>query len=135
MGIKIHAQAQLELQETNEKRRLKHVAVARALRNPALASMVVKSAMVQIRLRHEKQLCSHGYIDAWLELLNDPVKAAAMLEEQSPYAVQMRQNAPFVSYIRQVANATFRPARVANVTSMSRLNLSRLPRSRSDTRD
>ncbi|MHB0989809.1 MAG: hypothetical protein ACYC3O_07220 [Burkholderiales bacterium] len=101
MGIKNHAQAQLELQETNEKRQLKHVAVARALRDPALAPMVVKSAMVQVRLWQEKQLCSQDYIDAWLALLNDPVKAAAILEEHSPYAVQMRQNAPFVSYIRQ----------------------------------
>ena len=97
------ANARLLQQEINEKRRLKHVVVARALRDPALAPMVVNSAMVQVRLWQEKQLCSPDYIASWLMLLNDPAKAAAVLEDPSPYAVQMRQNAPFVSYIRHLS--------------------------------
>lgn len=99
-GVAKARQQQLEI---NEKRRLKHVAVVRALRDSKLAPQVVNSAMAQVRLWQEKKLCSRDYIDAWLALLNNPDQAAAILEDSSPYAVQMRQNAPFVSYIRQVS--------------------------------
>jgi len=99
------AKALRQQQEINAKRLQKHVAVVRALRDPALAPQVVNSAMMQVRQWQEKQLCSSYYIDAWRALLNDPAKAAAVLEESSPYAVQMRQNAPFVSYIRQISHA------------------------------
>lgn len=91
---------QQQQQEVDARRLQKHVAVALALRDPARAPQVVKSALEQVRLWQEKQLCSRDYIDAWVELLNDPAKAAAVLEDESPFAVQMRQNAPFVSHIR-----------------------------------
>ena len=97
------AEARQQQLKINERRRQKHVVVVRALRDPLLAKQVVKSAMVQVHLWQEKKLCSHDYIDGWLALLSDPIKAAAVLEDNSPYAVQMRQNAPFVSYLREVA--------------------------------
>lgn len=86
----------------NEQRLQKHAMVARALRDPALAPAVIASAKKQISLWQEKQLCSLDYIDAWSNLLADPLKAALVLEDSSPFSIQMRQNAPFVSFIRQV---------------------------------
>jgi len=97
------AKARQHQLEINEKRRQKYAMVVRALRDPILAQEVVNSAMVQVHLWQEKKLCSRDYIDGWMALLNDPMKAADVLEENSPYAVQMRQNAPFVSYIRRIA--------------------------------
>lgn len=96
-----HLKARADQVLVNEKRRLNHVGVAHALRNPDTASEVIDSAMIQIRLWQEKKLCSNDYINAWLALLNNPHQAADILEESSSYAIQMRQNTPFVSYIRR----------------------------------
>lgn len=87
--------------EINEQRRLKHLPVARALRNPSDALAVIASAKIQLQLWRDRSLCSGDYIAAWDDLLKQPVRAAAVLEEQSVRAVQMRQNSPFVSSVRQ----------------------------------
>ncbi len=97
------AEARQRQLEINERRRQKHVVVVRALRDPLLAKQVVQSAMVQVHLWQDKKLCSRDYIDGWMALLRDPIKAAEVLEDNSPYAIQMRQNSPFASYLREVA--------------------------------
>lgn len=87
--------------DVNEQRRLKHLPVAHALRNPLLAAQIIAAAKAQVQLWREKHLCSGDYISAWDALLGDPARAAALLEEQSAYAVQMRQNSPFVAAVRR----------------------------------
>lgn len=86
--------------DVNEQRRVKHLPVAHALRNPFSAAKVIDAARAQIQLWREKHLCSDDYIAAWDALLERPSQAATMLEEQSVRAVQMRQNSPFVSSVR-----------------------------------
>lgn len=90
--------------DVNEQRRLKHLPVAHALRNPLLAVQIIVDAKAQVQLWREKHLCSGDYIAAWDALLAEPVRAAAMLEEQSAYAVQMRQNSPFVAAVRHFSS-------------------------------
>jgi len=87
--------------DLNEQRRLKHLPVARALRDPSAAVEIIALARVQVQLWRDRGLCSEDYIVAWDELLMQPIRAAAMLEEQSVRAVQMRQNSPFVSSVRK----------------------------------
>jgi len=85
----------------NERRRIKHLPVARALRDPSSAPSIIASAKIQIGYWRDRGLCSLDYIAAWEALLAEPMRAADILEEQSAYAVQMRQNSPFVSAVRQ----------------------------------
>jgi hypothetical protein len=94
-------QARKQQQELNENKRKKLLVVARALRDPLRSREVVISAMQQVRLWRERNLCSSDYIEAWEALLEQPVQAANMLEDQSQYAVQLRQNSPFVSVMRK----------------------------------
>lgn len=89
-------------QETNERRRLRHLPVALALRDPVRANEVVISARQCIEMWREKGLCSHDYIEAWVSLLNHPDQAAAILEARSLYADQLRQNSPFASVVRRL---------------------------------
>lgn len=98
-------QARKQQQEVNENRRKKLLLVARALRDPLRSREVVVSAMQQVRLWREKRLCSSDYIEAWEDLLKQPEQAAKVLEAQSPYAIQLRQNSPFVSVVRKHQNA------------------------------
>lgn len=93
--------ARKQQQEVNESRRKKLLVVACALRDPLRSHEVVVSAMHQVSLWREKSLCSSDYIDAWEELLKRPEQAANILEDQSLYAVQLRQNSPFVSFVRK----------------------------------
>lgn len=97
-------QARKQQQEINENRRKKLLPVACALRDPLRSPEVVVSAMKQVSLWRAKNLCSSDYIEAWEALLKEPEKAADMLEEQSQYAVQLRQNSPFVSVVRKHRN-------------------------------
>jgi hypothetical protein len=94
-------QARQQQIDRNEVRRQSLLPVAGALRNPRLSGAVVKSALVQVRLWRSKNLCSRDYIEAWEALLKQPEQAAKVLEDQSPYAAQLRQNSPFVSTVRQ----------------------------------
>ena len=94
-------QARQDQAAINERRRIKHLPVAQALRNPNLAPDIIAAAMRQIELWRNQHLCSQDYISAWEALLIDPLLAAKMLEEHSLNAIQMRQNSPFVATIRQ----------------------------------
>jgi hypothetical protein len=94
-------QARQEQAAINERRRLKHLPVAQALRNPNLAHGIIAAARQQIELWRSQHLCSQDYIVAWEALLANPLLAAELLEEHSLNAIQMRQNSPFVATIRQ----------------------------------
>jgi hypothetical protein len=89
-----------QLDAINERRRTKHLPVARALRDPASAQAVIVAAKIQIHLWREKNLCSYDYISAWECLLLHPEQAADMLEAHSLEAIQLRQNSPFVASVR-----------------------------------
>jgi hypothetical protein len=94
-------QARQDQAAINERRRIKHLPVAQALRNPNLAPGIITAARRQIELWRSQHLCSQDYITAWEALLAEPLLAAKLLEEHSLYAIQMRQNSPFVATIRQ----------------------------------
>lgn len=85
-----------------EQRRAKYEPIARALRDPVRAIEVVTLARQQVQLWRAKSLCSLDYIEAWDSLLMRPLDAAAILEEDSLYAAQLRQNAPFVAVLRKL---------------------------------
>ena len=85
----------------NDQRRIKHLPVAHALRDPSLAVSIIALAKAQVQLWRDRGLCSGDYIAAWDEILQEPARAAAILEEQSVRAVQLRQNSPFVSSVRR----------------------------------
>lgn len=87
----------------DERRRQKHLPIAIALRDPLQAVGILDSAWDQIRLWREKQLCSACYIEAWERLLTDPPQLAEVLESKAPWAVQLRQNSPFVAVIRRLS--------------------------------
>ncbi len=93
--------ARQQQQEINDRRREKLRPVVLALRDPKKAPGVVAEAKMYVKMWRDRGLCSRDYIDAWDDLLDHPQKAADMLEEQSPFAVQLRQNSPFVSVVRK----------------------------------
>lgn len=84
-----------------EARRQWHLPVATGLRDPLLADQIIEAARVQIKLWKDSELCSQDYIAGWEALLATPLMAAQLLEQQSDYAAQMRQNSPFVATVRQ----------------------------------
>jgi len=86
--------------EVNERRRQMLAPVAVALRNPVQAPSVIAAAHRQVSLWRNGKLCSGDYIRAWEDLLQHPERAAAVLEDQSPKAAQLRQNSPFAEFIR-----------------------------------
>jgi hypothetical protein len=61
---------------------------------------VVEYARTQVQKWRDHRLCSHDYIEAWGQLLDDPLRAAAVLEERSPLGRRLRQNTPFAAYLR-----------------------------------
>lgn len=89
--------------DVNERRLVKHRLVAHALRGgvAAGADEVLALAHVQLKLWEQGQLCSRDYIDAWKDLLQDPHRAAHILEERSSRAAALRQNSPFVASVRK----------------------------------
>ncbi len=89
----------------SEQRRAKYAPIVLALRDPVMAGDVVALASQQVALWRSKSLCSLDYIETWDALLKHPLDAAAILEEDSPYAAQLRQNAPFVSILRKLKSA------------------------------
>ena len=98
-GQEIHA-AFLEIAE---RRLANHAPVARALRegSPSTIAEIIALAYVQVELWEKGSLCSMDYISTWKELLQDPVKAAELLEERSSRANALRQNSPFVATVRK----------------------------------
>jgi hypothetical protein len=97
----LQARARQEQQALNARRRVKLRAVAIALRDPDQAPIVIAEARECVNLWREQQLCSRDYIDTWDNLLNDPAAATDVLDEQSPWADQLRQNSPFVAVVRK----------------------------------
>ena len=87
----------------NEKRRCNHLPSAAALRDPLQARPIIVAATIQIERWRKERLCSNDYICAWEALLANTERAAALLEEISPSAAQMRQNSPFVTSIRELS--------------------------------
>jgi hypothetical protein len=61
---------------------------------------VVESARTQVQEWRGQQLCSHDYFEAWEQLLDDPLRAVAALEERSSLGRHLRQNTPFAAYLR-----------------------------------
>jgi hypothetical protein len=61
---------------------------------------VVEYAQTQVQKWRNQQLCSQDYIEAWEQLLADPLHAAAILEKRSPLGRRLRQNTPFAAYLR-----------------------------------
>lgn len=85
-----------------EARRLdKHARIAAMLRDPKLSPSVIKEGLKQVDLWKANKLCSADYIEAWSHLLAHPLRAAGVLEEQSPRAAQLRQNTPFAALLRE----------------------------------
>ena len=104
MSVLAHVQrlARQDKQKVDEQRREQHLPVARALRDPRQAPLIVAEARQQVALWRSKNLCSADYIEAWESLLNVPVQAAEVLEDAfSSSAVQLRQNSPFVASVRR----------------------------------
>lgn len=98
-------QARQEKEAIDEQRRQKHLPVARALRDPHQAPLIIAEASEQVRLWRQRQLCSPDYIETWEHLLKAPSQAAAVLEDvSSSNAVQLRQNSPFVAAVRRFKN-------------------------------
>jgi hypothetical protein len=95
-------QARQQQKLVNVGRQQKLLSVARALVDPVRAPEVVRLAMGQVQLWRRNQICSPDYIDAWEDLLKHPIEAARVLQDPSPYAVQLRQNSPFVAVIRKM---------------------------------
>lgn len=87
----------------DEQRRQKHLSIAQALLDPAQSVAIIDSAWEQVHLWRSRQLCSACYIEAWEKLLRDPKKAAEVLKAKDPWAVQLRQNSPFVGSIRRLS--------------------------------
>ncbi len=89
--------------EIAERRLAKHVPVARALRegSPTTIAEIIALAHVQVELWEKGSLCSGDYIATWRALLQDPAKAADVLEERSSRADALRQNSPFVATVRK----------------------------------
>lgn len=97
-------QALQHASDVNERRLVKHRPVATALRGGAAAGAdeVLMLAHAQITLWEQQHLCSQDYIDAWKELLQNPIHAAQILEERSSRAAALRQNSPFVASVRKL---------------------------------
>jgi len=91
----------------DERRREKHLPVACALRNPQRAAEIIAEALEQVRLWRTRQLCSAIYIQAWERLLQQPGEAANVLESRSHWAVQLRQNPPFVAAVRRCKTTSY----------------------------
>ncbi|WP_415033304.1 hypothetical protein [Azonexus sp.] len=98
-----HIRAREDKLVADEQRRQKLLPVARALRDPDVAAVIIKEARVQVQKWRDKKLCSPCYIESWESLLDSPELAAKILEDKSKNANQMRQNSPFVSAVRRYA--------------------------------
>lgn len=98
-------QALQHASDASERRLVKHRPVAITLRGgPATgANEVLALAHTQITLWEQQNLCSQDYIDAWKELLQDPLQAAQILQERPSRAAALRRNSPFVASVRKFA--------------------------------
>lgn len=91
--------ARLQQAKIEESRFAEHQPVAAMLRGDR-CNEVVEYARMQVQKWRDHRLCSHDYIEAWEQLLDDPLGAAAVLEERSPLGQRLRQNTPFAAYVR-----------------------------------
>lgn len=94
-------QARAEKLLADARRLDKHARIAVMLRDPKLSPSVVREGLKQIELWKANKLCSSDYIESWSYLLAHPLLAAKALEDQSPKAVQLRQNSPFAALLRE----------------------------------
>ena len=94
-----HQLARLHQAKVEESRFACHQPVAAMLRGDR-CNEVVEYAHTQVQKWRDHRLCSHDYIEAWEQLLADPLRAAAVLEERSPLGQRLRQNTPFAAYLR-----------------------------------
>ncbi len=103
LNMQSNQAAGMSAQDVNERRLVKHVQVARALREgpSSVADEIIALAEIQVNLWEKESLCSKDYIVAWRNLLKQPVEAASMLEERSSRAAALRQNSPFVASVRK----------------------------------
>lgn len=105
MGRNLHIDqiAAMSARDINERRFVKHLPVARALRegSSSVATEIIALAQVQVDRWEKESLCSKDYIDEWKDLLSHRSRAAAMLEERSARAAALRQNSPFVASVRK----------------------------------
>ena len=91
--------ARLQQGNRDEECRQEHLRVAAMLRG-AQREDVVRYAKSEVQRWRSQSLCSKDYVDSWEKLLDEPLRAASLLEEQSPLARRLRQNTPFAAYLR-----------------------------------
>lgn len=97
--IQARALARQRQEQREAQRKRMHARVAGLLCGKRTGPVVARYAMKQVAKWRNKQLCSRDFIDAWTELLKHPKRAAALLREDSPRAVRLRQNTPFAFYL------------------------------------
>ncbi|WP_460746471.1 hypothetical protein [Microvirgula curvata] len=97
--LEARAQARQAQREREAWRKQAHGKVAVLLRGKRTGPVVVCYALKQVAKWRNKGLCSRDYIDSWSALLRRPKEAAALLLEDSPRAVRLRQNSPFAAYL------------------------------------
>lgn len=93
------AKARLDQHNIELARLNAHAAVAYMLRDKDICQEVINNAKAQIKKWREDKLCSADYIQAWEELLENPIKAAEVLEDMTPTSIRLRQNSPFSKYL------------------------------------
>ena len=92
-------QARIQQANREEERLKRHLPVAAILRG-VQRDEVVRYAKSEVQRWRQQSLCSQDYVDSWEQLLSEPLRAAAVLEERSPFARRLRQNTPFAAYLR-----------------------------------
>lgn len=91
------AMAQQKLREM--KRKQNHEGVAVLLEGKRTQAAVIRYAQKQVKKWKRHRLCSQDFIQDWTELLQSPHRAAALLRDDTPFAIRMRQNSPFAAYL------------------------------------
>ena len=98
--LNLRYQARLSHQKVEDSRLLAHAKVAKMLRSSTDMNIAIRSAEEQIAKWRVGQLCSPDFIESWEYLLAHPAEAAAVLENNSPLSVRLRQNSPFAAFLR-----------------------------------
>lgn len=95
------AQARQAQNQREALRRQAHAKVAALLRGKRTGPVVIRYALKQVAKWRDQRLCSQDYISDWSALLRNPKQAAALLLEDSPKAMRLRQNTPFAAYLQK----------------------------------
>ncbi|MBA3695544.1 MAG: hypothetical protein H0W85_01955 [Methylotenera sp.] len=77
-----------------------HAVVANMLRDANASKDLINKAKAQIAKWRDNQLCSYDFIQEWEVLLENPIKAAEILEDMTPASIRLRQNSPFAVYLK-----------------------------------